>query len=211
MNDIREINEIFDLPLALFPSEISQRLGYKGNQMMMNKVRSQMMAAMDEARELLHPKAAVRTYAVTPGIRAIRFEGADLTITAPEIVLWGCNFTHISVFALTLGGALDEKMRAYDAAGEETHADMLEAIGNDVLAQSCNLLNERLVARGISEGYQVSAFCCPGNGGWDLKEKAALLAAADPDGVLAVSAPQPDELAPLCSAVGIIGWTPFAV
>ena len=205
------VNEIFDLPLALFPSEILQRLGYKGNQMMMNKVRNQLMAAMDEARELLHPKAAVRTYAVTSGIRAIRFEGTELTITAPEIVLWGCAFTHISVFALTLGGELDEKMRAYDAAGDESGADMLEAIGNDVLAQSCNLINERLVAQGIAEGYQVSTFCCPGNGGWDLKEKAALLAAADPDGALRVSSPQPDELTPLCSMVGIIGWTPFSI
>ncbi len=148
--------EKIDLPLAMFPAEILQRLGYQANQVVMKKIRDILMYAMDEARASAHPQAVIRTAPMVRDSHAFSPEGANFAFEDPDLLSWAQNCTHLSVFAVTLGLHLEQKIQDFSQQGQDTQAEVLRAVQTSALVQAANLLCDRLIMQGIRDGFQLT-------------------------------------------------------
>ena len=150
------MNEKITLPLAIFPTEVLQRLGYSPNQAVMKKVRDLLMESMDLARELAHPEAVLLTFPLNRSALSFSLQGTDVTVRIPELVEWSQNCTEISVFAVSLGPELSDRVQAFEAEGSLNRAEVLAEVGIDALLQAAHLLHEKIMMEGIQAGFQIT-------------------------------------------------------
>ncbi len=204
------MNEIIPLPLAIFPAEVLQRLGYSPNQAVMKKVRDLLMASMDLARELAHPQAILCTYPLKHDALSFSLQDIGLTVRIPELVEWSQNCTQASVFAVSLGTELCDQVRTYGAEGNVSQAEVLAEVGIDALLQAAHLLHEKLIMQGIQSGFQIThpVFAPETADGDALYTQ--LLRVTDAAAVFGFSEGHSDCLNMQNILCGLIGWIPFS-
>jgi hypothetical protein len=162
-----------DIPLAVDPDEVLRFQGYKAG---VDVPTADVMALFDEAlalgRELMRPRAVVRTVAVRPNGDCLT--AGDVTLTIPRVAeRWGAVET-ITAGVCTIGDALEQRASELWEARELPLAMMLDSVGSGAVESLAEYVNDELCREGVARGVKVTNRVSPGYGGWDVAEQRLL-------------------------------------
>ena len=162
-----------DVPLAIDPDEVVRFHGYKPGGDAAEAATS-LAAALGLGETLVTPRAVVGWHAVRArGDDALVLDDAVLTI--PEIGrAWG-PVTEVAAAVVTIGDAVERRVRALRDGGESAPAAMLDSVGSGAVESLAEYVNDLLCQQGIARGMNTTNRISPGYGTWDLHEQPALL------------------------------------
>lgn len=145
-----------------------------------------MLALFDEAlalgRALIAPRAAVRWVPVT-GQAGDVLETPELSLAIPDIGRhWG-PVERVAAAVVTIGEALEQRVRALWEARELPLAVMLDSVGSGAVESLAEYVNDLLCQEGLAAGHRVTNRISPGYAGWDVADQRRLFALCPGDGV----------------------------
>jgi hypothetical protein len=175
-----------DIALAIDPDEVLRFQGYKrGVDVPSPDVRALFDEALALGQALMEPRAVVRWSGLRGGGGDRLVLDDDLVFTVPDIGRsWGA-VTEVAGAVVTIGGALEQRVRELWDARELPLAAMLDSVGSGAVESLAEWVNDRLCHEGIERGLRVTNRISPGYGGWDVSEQPRLfrLVSGGPVGV----------------------------
>ncbi len=152
-------------------------LRFQGYQRGRDVPTAQVLALFDEAlalgRELIAPRAVVAWHPVTA-------QAGDTLVTPrarlaiPDIGRhWG-RVTRVAAVIVTIGDALERRVRALWEARELPLAMMLDSVGSGAVESLAEYVNDLLCQEGLPEGVKVTNRISPGYAGWDVSDQPLL-------------------------------------
>ena len=176
-----------DIPLAVDPDEVLRFQGYRrGADVPPPDVRALFDEALALGQALMEPRAVVRWSALHGRSDDTLALEDDLVFTIPGIGRsWGA-VTEVAAAVVTVGGALEDRVRALWDARELPLAAMLDSVGSGAVESLAEHVNDLLCQQGIARGVKVTNRISPGYGGWDVSEQPLLfrLVSGEPVGVV---------------------------
>jgi hypothetical protein len=167
---------LHDVPLAIDPAEVCAFQGYKPPlRLPPEELTARLEAARAEIARLVVPRVAFRTIGVTDaGPDHLGLDsGARLAI--PDIGRhWG-RVEAVTAAVVTIGVAVEQRVRARHDAGDAIGATLLDSAGSAAVECLAEWVNDHLCQLGVAAGLRVTNRISPGLAGWALDGQAALL------------------------------------
>jgi hypothetical protein len=202
------VKVLSDLPLEIDPDEVLRFQGYRGG---IDEPGPEVVKLFDEAlalgRRLIQPRAAVRWVPVRQ--TGDRLDTGALTLIIPHLGRhWG-RVEHLAVAILTIGAAVEGRVRTLWEAREFPLAVMLDSVGSGAVESLAEYVNDLLCQEGLGRGYQVTNRISPGYGDWDVADQ-RLLFRLCPGGRAGVSLNEACFMTPEKSISLVVGAGPEA-
>ena len=170
-------------------------------------VRALFEDALVLGRQLMQPRAVMRTLGVTRDGDRLTADGVTLTI--PHIAArWGA-ITEIVAGVCTIGPALEERASALWDARELPLAMMLDSVGSGAVESLAEYVNDVLCQEGVARNVKVTNRVSPGYGGWDVEEQ-RLLWRLCPGGPIGVTLNDACFMSPTKTITILVGAGPEA-
>jgi hypothetical protein len=141
------------------------------------------------------------------GVVRLSGEGWDLTARSADLARLLASSVGATVFAVTLGHALDDRVRELAAQGRVAAATVLDAVGSDAAEGAADWLCRQLLPPSREMGLRQTARFSPGYGDLDLSFQAPLLGVLDA-GRIGITVNAAYMLSPQKTVTAVLGWEP---
>ena len=134
-------------------------------------LRSKLAPLLDEIGALAAPTACYRAYAVEAFLHErLQLAGGTRIGSGPVASVVG-GAEELYVALCTIGPALDERVREYQAAGRHLEMLLLDELGSWAVDQMRQQLYERIQAQLAEDGWRTSSPLSPGESTWPIREQ----------------------------------------
>jgi len=196
-----------DFPIEINPEEVLRYLGRgPGRRASAEPVREMVEREITGARRLISPRAVYATLEVgTVTVAAVTLPSAGLVLNGKAIAGHLRRAVQVTLFAATVGSALETEVQALFAAGEYSRAVILDAVGSEAAEGAAAAVNRVINAAAGAAGFATVTRFSPGYGDWDIQVQSELLAAVEAERI-GVTVNPAAMLLPRKTVTAVIGW-----
>lgn len=197
-----------DVVLEIAPKEVLRYLGCRSEHVPPSLVLEMAEREILCAADLIAPRAVCGSWAVGA------VSGASVTLPAACLALRGKKIAahlrqsvRVTLFAVTIGLALETAVQNMFTAGEYSRAVVLDAVGSAAAEAAAETVNRRVSAAAETAGFVTGSRFSPGYGDWDIGAQAEILAAVKAERI-GITANTAAMLQPRKSVTAVVGWMP---
>lgn len=196
-----------DLQVKIPREEVLRLLKHKKETTLVDERTSDLINKLiEEGKTLLEPKVLYKDYSVKSiGGQSVVLEACGFTLLgkSTEHRLW--NAKKVTLFAATIGPALEKKIQELTKQGNIANAAILDAIGSVAVEAVVGFVNDEANRRAKEAGFKTVNRFSPGYGDWELKEQKGLLQQLN-SSQIGISVTSAYLMQPEKSVSGAIGW-----
>ncbi len=195
------------MKIEIDPRQVCRYLGYRADVEPSPRIASLLDECMGLARQLLQPSYSH----AFKEIQAVRgpevFIGDGLVLRSHSISRLLSRCAKVAVFALRIGGALEEQSGRLADKGLIVKAYVLDAIGSAAAEKLADLVQDSIASEAEAEGLCISRRFSPGYCDWDIGQQQAVFSAMGRESA-GVRLTEDCLMVPQKSVSGIIGVGP---
>ena len=149
---------------TLDPHTVRRYAGLKSSDFPPERVRE----AAQTVRLLAEGQGSVRYYPYDSTTHTIIAESGNLSLTSDAICRHLAEAEEVAVMAVTIGNAVEKTIDSAFAAGEYSHALLLDAAATTATEACADWLNRTVTAEARRRGLYTAFRFSPGYGDWDI-------------------------------------------
>lgn len=193
--------------LKIEPGPVRYYLGYQDSLHLPKPVESLLIREIEQGYRLTEPKGGYVVFSVREKTRSsISFREADFTIESRGVLKALREAEKIVLFLVTIGPALEAKVKDYHRSRQITRSLILDAVGSVAVEELARQANSFLSKLGEKEGYCCSMRYSPGYGDWDISAQQDIFRLTDA-GRLGVQLTDSCVMFPEKSISAVAGWS----
>lgn len=189
------------------PSLVRRYLGYPGSSSEPDKIKSFIFEEIEKGYGLLEPKGG---YVVLPikgkTQNSVSFQELDYSIKSRNVLKLLKEAEKAVLFLVTIGSALEEKVREYLRSGQVTRGFILDAVGSAAVEGLAEKAERFLNELAEKNGYSCSKRFSPGYGDWSLMAQQDIFRLIDAE-KFKVSLTESCLMLPEKSITALLGWS----
>ena len=200
--------ESSDKNLTLHESEILRYLGYRRQKIPQNII-DKILGVKKECEDFFTPKYIYEEYNLNKREDGIELIGTNLILKGNDIynLLKECD--RCILMAVTLGNNVERRTRFYEKV-DLTKGLIFDACATTCVEEVCDLLEEEIKAKYISEDEELTFRYSPGYGDLPLEVQRDLVNTLGAEKRIGLTVSSHYLLFPRKSVTAIIGFIPFA-
>jgi hypothetical protein len=195
-----------DLSVAVPPTAVARRLGYRDCEQMAPPVRALFEELMAAAPALVEPRVVVREMELLreEPRRVVLGQGV-LVIESRSLAarVHGCS--QATAFAATIGAAVEDQVGAAIEIGEITRALVLDALGSMAADALAGAVQAHLALVAQARGLEATKRYSPGYGDWNVLDQSAFIAMVEGDQI-GLRVNEFGQILPEKSVSGLVGF-----
>jgi hypothetical protein len=167
-----EIEHLDNLKVQIKPDTVLKLQGYDGKREPPAGIREVITAQVNVAKKLAQPRAIYREIEIKAITNStLRLADDTEMHVGKKIATWWQGSTRLTIALCTVGGAVEEQVKALSQKGEHLAALTLDACGSLALGSILDQVNRYTCERATKEGIRAGPSLNPGYAEWPLTDQ----------------------------------------
>jgi len=185
--------------------EALRYLGYRG-QNLTDGTEKQLDLILKEGLSLAVPKGVYLIFDLVNTDGGLLLSGTDLVLEGENIRNHLIGAERCAVMAVTVGAGIDRTVMKYEKSGEYTKALMLDCVGNALVEEAADSLNNEIEQIAKQDGFECKTRFSPGYGDFPLETQKKIIPLLDCERRIGVFLNDECLMTPRKSVTAVIGF-----